>query len=515
MTEGVILDRVGQVLVVTLAHGERNEITDAMTAALTRCFRDPPEGTAAIVLRARGPDFCGGRVAGPPPSPPAGQDAYAWLRTQGVAPILGLYDAIRSAPVPVACFVQGLASGLGCALVACCDHAVAAADARFDAPELDKQFAPGLLMSALAHRVQPATIARLVLSMRSIDAHEALAAGLVGEVVAADALDAAADAFVRTMDSRAPVALAGVKRFLREAQGAGGAGGAGALPALGADVTAASLVARAAPFAGAAAQPTGRVVVGDETVAYDACGAGPVLVLLHSLGTSRELWSSLAARWATRFRVIALDARGHGASTNHGGYLPDAVAADVLGALASLGVERFALVGISMGGLTAVRVAAAAGPRVTSLVLASSYASMAGPRAEQRIAAVGQMLARMPMAGFARAYVEQTLAPGTPWHERERVARQVAALSADTYLQTLSAIGRDDVAPFLPQVVARTLVLEAETDASVPKEASRRLAAGIAGAVVAEVPGARHLACCDAPDAFAQAVARFVSGGPG
>lgn len=511
MAEGVIITTVGQVLVVTLANGERNEISDAMVLELTRCFRSPPPGTAAIVLRATGSIFCAGRVAGPPPAAPDGHDPYEWLRRQGVAPILGLYDAIRSAPVPVTCFVQGLASGLGTAVVASCDHAVAAADACFDAPELDKQFAPGLLMSALARRVQRQTIGRLVLSMQPINAQEALSAGLISEVVAPDALDAATDAFIRTMNSRSPDALAGVKRFLREEPAAPDSA---ALSALAADLTAASLVARAKPFAGPSAQPSGRITVGDEEVAFNDMGAGPALVLLHSLGTSRELWSVVAALWAKSFRVIAIDARGHGASTNRGGYLPDAVAADVLAVLESLNVDRFSLVGISMGGLTAARLAAAAGPRVASLVLSSSYVSMAGPRAEQRIAGVEQMLGRAPMAGFARAYVEQTLAPGTAWNERERIAQQIAAVPKENYLQTLRAIGRDDIAPFLPRIGARTLVLDAETDLSVPKAESRRLAAGIAGAVMAEVPAARHLACCDAPAAYAQAVADFLCGGP-
>ncbi len=510
MTDGVIVTRIGQVLEVTLANGERNEISDAMILELTGFFRSPPQGTAAIVLRAKGPIFCGGRVAGPPPVAPAGQDPYEWLRTQGVAPILGLYEAIRSAAVPVGCFVQGLASGLGTAIVASCDHAVAAADAQFEAPELEKQFAPGLLMSALARRVNPQMIGRLVLSMQPINAQEALSAGLISRVVASEALDKAANEFIRTMDCRSPIALAGVKRFLREAPNAHDAV---ALTSLAADLTAASLIARATPFGLPEKPPTGSVVVGDEKLAYDDIGTGPVLVLLHSLGTSREIWSVVAEYWAKQFRVIAIDARGHGASTNHGGYVPDAVAADVLGVLESLKIERFALVGISMGGLTAVRVAVASGSRVTSLVLSSSYVSAAGPRGEQRIASVEQLLGRVSMASFARAYVEQTLAPSTPWFERERVAMQIAALSKDNYLQTVRAICRDNIEPLLSQVCVRTLVLEAETDLSVPKEESRRLKAGIAGAILQEIPASRHLACSDAPEAFAQAVASFISGG--
>lgn len=510
MIEGLMVTREGQVLVIALANGERNEMTDAMILEMTRCLREPPLGTAAIVIRAQGATFCAGRVAGPPPAAPPGHDPLEWLKTQGVAPILGLYEAIRSASVPVTCFVQGLASGLGTAVVASCDHAVAAADAHFDAPELDKQFAPGLLMSALARRVQRQMIGRLVLSMQPISAHEALSAGLISEVVAPDALDAAAEAFIRTMNSRSPIALSGVKRLLCEEPGAHDAT---SIPALAADVTATSLIARARPFAASSVKPTGRFTVGDEDVAYNDVGTGPVLVLLHSLGTSRELWSVVAAQWATQFRVIAIDARGHGDSTNRGGYLPDAVAADVLGVLDSLQVDRFALVGISMGGLTAVRVAAAAGPRISSLVLSSSYVSAAGPRGEQRMATVEQILGRSSMTGFARAYVEQTLAPDTPWQERERVAQQIAALSKDNYLQTVRAICRDDIAPFLGRVSARTLVLEAETDLSVPKEEGRRLATGIAGAVMAEIPATRHLACCDAPAAYAQVVAEFVARG--
>lgn len=510
MTDGVLVTQIGQVLELKLANGERNEITDAMILEITRFFLEPPQGTAAIVLRAKGSIFCGGRVAGPPPVAPAGLDPYDWLRTQGVAPILGLYEAIRSAQVPVACFVQGLASGLGTAVVASCDHVVAAADAQFEAPELEKQFAPGLLMSALARRVNPQMIGRLVLSMKPINAQEALSAGLISQVVAPEALDGAADAFIRTMDSRSPIALAGVKRFLREEPSAKDAA---ELSALAADLTAASLIARAKPFTLPKMQSTASVTVGDEMIAYDDFGSGPVLVLLHSLGTSRELWSVVAVHWAKQFRVIAIDARGHGASTNYGGYLPDAVAADVLGVLDSLKVESFALVGISMGGLTAVRVAAALGLRVTSLILSSSYVSAAGPRGEQRIATVEHLLGRVSMESFARAYVEQTLAPGTPWFERERVAMQIAALSKDNYLQTVRAICRDNIEPFLSQVCVRTLVLEAETDLSVPKEESRRLAGGISGAILQEIPDSRHLACSDAPEAFAQAVSSFISGG--
>ncbi len=508
-TEGLTIEARGQVLQIGIATADgRNEMTDAMLAALTARVREPGAGIAAIVLHAQGADFCTGRAVSLPPPLPEGADLRTVLRTRGTAPILSLYEALRASEVPVACFVQGLASGLGCAVVAACDHVVATTDSRFDAPELEKQFTPGLLMSALAARVHPKAIARLVLTMQPIDAATALSVGLVGELVAPGRLDSAREAFVALLNSRAPLALAGIKRFLREAPGLASEG----LAALAADVTSHTLAARSQPFEPHAPQATTRrIAIGDEQIAYDDQGSGPPLVLLHSLGTSGALWRAALPRLVRSHRVIRVDARGHGGSTNHGGYRPDAVARDVIALADRLQLGRFALAGISMGGLTAARVAAEAGDRISALVLSSAYASAAGPSAEQRIEMVERMLERVPMAAFARTYVEQTLARDTPFELRESIAGLIAGVAKQDYLETLRAIGRDDVSPLLAEIDTACLVLNAEVDPSVPAAASERLVQGIRGAVRAVVPGSRHLACVDAPEAYADALCDFLA----
>jgi pimeloyl-ACP methyl ester carboxylesterase/enoyl-CoA hydratase/carnithine racemase len=509
MSEELIVETRGRVLQITLATADgRNEISDAVLAELTALFCEPREDLAAIVLHARGSDFCQGRVASLPPASPAGANLRDELKTRVAAPILALYDAIDRANVPVACFVHGLASGMGCALVAACDHAVAATDSRFSAPELEKQFAPGLLMSALSRRLHPKAIARLVLTMQSIDAKTALAVGLIGEIVEPAELEAARERFVAAMNSRAPLALAGIKRYWRDTADLDRAGRA----ELAATVTAETVAARSLPFNdNGSIAATGRIRLGREEITYDDVGEGPPLVLLHSLGTSRRLWHSVIPTLALHHRVIALDARGHGGSSNHAGYLPEGVAEDVVGLVERLGLDRFSLLGISMGGLTAVRVAAALGPRVRALVLSSTYASVAGPAAEQRIGNVERMLERMPMAAFARAYAEQTLAPTTPYDAREALAEQIATVSKSDYLTTLRAIGRDDVSRLLDRIESRCLVLKAEFDLSVPRAVSQKLVDGIRGAASAEVPGARHLACIDAPDLYAAIVDTFLA----
>jgi pimeloyl-ACP methyl ester carboxylesterase len=344
--------------------------------------------------------------------------------------------------------------------------------------------------------------------MRPIDAPTALSVGLISEIVEPEGLDDARQAFIALMSGRSPLALAGVKRFLRESPELSRE----ECSALAVAVTSQTVAARAVAFE-SPSFPTAfqRIAVGTEEIAFIDEGSGPPLILLHSLGTSRELWRAILPKLVEHYRVIAIDARGHGGSTNRGGYPPDDVARDVVEVAERLRLERFGLLGISMGGLTAVRVAARLGRRVAALVLSSTYASVARALAEQRVATVELMLERVSMAAFARIYVEQTLGRDTPFAVREAIACQIAAVEKTHYLETLRAICRDDVSPLLQQIEAPCLVLNAETDPSVPNALSQRLIEGIRGAVSAVVPRSRHLACVDAPEAYASIVSAFLA----
>jgi pimeloyl-ACP methyl ester carboxylesterase len=163
-----------------------------------------------------------------------------------------------------------------------------------------------------------------------------------------------------------------------------------------------------------------------------------------------------------------------------------------------------------MGGLSAIRVAAELGHRVAALVLSSTYASVAGPAAEKRLAMTEKMLQKLPMHVFARAYAEQTLLKHTPYARREKLAQQIAMVSSETYIETLRTTCRDDVSSLLTRVVAPTAVLNALYDASVPRTESNRLTAGIRGAIERTLPGVAHLACVDAPNVYVEAVLEFL-----
>ncbi|HEY8492137.1 MAG TPA: alpha/beta hydrolase [Dehalococcoidia bacterium] len=104
----------------------------------------------------------------------------------------------------------------------------------------------------------------------------------------------------------------------------------------------------------------GFVTVGGVRLHYrDWGGDGPAVLLLHGLMADAGVWDAVAARLADRFRPIALDQRGHGLSDRPAsGYAPRDYAADAAGLVRALGLRRVHVVGHSMGGRTAMALAA-------------------------------------------------------------------------------------------------------------------------------------------------------------
>ncbi|ANF58089.1 alpha/beta fold hydrolase [Halotalea alkalilenta] len=96
----------------------------------------------------------------------------------------------------------------------------------------------------------------------------------------------------------------------------------------------------------------------------------PPLVVLHGLFGSADNWRSPIKAWRDSRRVIALDLRNHGRSPHLDGMAYDQMAEDVLESLTALGVERFVLLGHSMGGKVAMNLARQCADRVERLIVA-------------------------------------------------------------------------------------------------------------------------------------------------
>ncbi len=164
-----------------------------------------------IVLRANGEDFCRGRAPGAP-SPTALK-----MRLNVCDPILDVYDAIAGVRQPIIAVVQGKAHGFGAATAGACDLTIAADNARFRLPEMEKNLPPTLAISALMARVPRKALTYMVYSMEEIDAQTALQLGIVSIVVSLAEVDRALDKLLAGMTARSPESLIAVKDFFRVA----------------------------------------------------------------------------------------------------------------------------------------------------------------------------------------------------------------------------------------------------------------------------------------------------------
>jgi enoyl-CoA hydratase/carnithine racemase len=164
-----------------------------------------------VLVRADGENFCLGRQPDPPGTTPT---TATGIRAAITEPILDVYAEIRAAEIPVIAVVQGQAKGFGCALVSQCDLAIAADDATFSLPELDHDLPPTLAISAMLHKIPPKRILHMVYTRRVIGAAEALAIGLVSDVVPKGTLNDAVEKMLAHLTDRNRAALCGVKEYL-------------------------------------------------------------------------------------------------------------------------------------------------------------------------------------------------------------------------------------------------------------------------------------------------------------
>lgn len=186
MADPVIKEKDGDLTIITLNRPEvGNRQTDATWTQVTEMFNVAAKDSRAIVFKGAGEDFCLGREAMGQPAPV--QEAYA-VRERADT-IFNLYGAFRNAKVPIIGVVQGRAAGLGCALAALCDITLANDKARFSFPEMAHRIMPTIAFSALVDRLSRKAATYMIYSTEEVDAHTALAYGLVSSVAPASELD--------------------------------------------------------------------------------------------------------------------------------------------------------------------------------------------------------------------------------------------------------------------------------------------------------------------------------------
>ncbi len=268
---------------------------------------------------------------------------------------------------------------------------------------------------------------------------------------------------------------------------------------------------------------SGRLAAGAIEIAYEERGGGErPLVLVHGFAGSRDDFADVIDPLSEAGRTVALDQRGHGESSNPGsGYGLDQLVRDLTGFLDAAGIARCDVLGHSLGGMVALRLALAHPERVASLVLMDTAARSTSPMPLWALRAVGVVarvlpptwLWRMTRAGRRRLPEPMRRAEREMGRERywERLRVKLVAMDKAAYGEGLREIvGQVSLLPRLSEIACPTLVMVGAEDLAF-HETSRELADGIPDAKLIVVPDAHHSPQIEAREAFLAGVRDHLS----
>ena len=242
-------------------------------------------------------------------------------------------------------------------------------------------------------------------------------------------------------------------------------------------------------------------VNGGVSINYRVEGDGEPLVLMHGLSDSLESWYEAGyVAGLAGYRLILLDARGHGGSDkphDPAAYSPAAMVSDVLSVLDVCGVARTHFFGHSMGGMIGLQTAKLSAGRLLSLAVGSAYPD--GMPVE-----IGQQLFTAVTLG-AESFVEQweILAPISEELRQRLLRNDMDALRA--FMTNPDALPLDDV----PSTFRPLLLIMGDQDWMYPAASSRRAELDD-GAFVA-LPDLNHLEAFQRSDLVLPVLHRFLT----
>jgi 3-oxoadipate enol-lactonase len=226
----------------------------------------------------------------------------------------------------------------------------------------------------------------------------------------------------------------------------------------------------------------------------DGPAGAPVVVLSNSLGATRGMWDPQVPPLAERYRVVTYDTRGHGESPAPAGpYSLDDLVDDLVALLDEVGARRAHVVGLSLGGMTGLRLAAREPERVDRLAVMCTSAKPEPQGFLDRAAAVRAG----GTAPIAPTVATRWLTPPFAAEHPDLVARleaMIAGTDDEGYASCAEVVARVDLREDLGRITAPTLVVSGADDPALPPEHQRLIAEGIPGAELLTVAPAAHLA---------------------
>lgn len=239
------------------------------------------------------------------------------------------------------------------------------------------------------------------------------------------------------------------------------------------------------------------IQIGAINLYYEEYGAGKPLLLLHGFGGCTQNWQSFIADLAEHYRLIVVDLRGHGYSTNpENKFTHREAAEDVFQLLDRLDIVNFSAMGMSSGGMTLLHMATSQPERIDAMVLISATSHFPD---QARVIMRRASLATMPQ--IVREMYQECAKRGD--EQIRQLIKQFNALGDDY----------DDMnftAQRLSAITAPTLIIHGDSDNFFPIEIPENISRWIPDARIWIIPGGDHVPIFDPEVPFTSTVLQFL-----
>jgi pimeloyl-ACP methyl ester carboxylesterase len=240
-------------------------------------------------------------------------------------------------------------------------------------------------------------------------------------------------------------------------------------------------------------------------IAYEDCGSGPPLLLLHGFSLDHTMWAAQVEELQRSYRIIVPDLRGLGKTeTPPEPFSIETMADDAAALLEAIDIPAAAVAGFSLGGYTLCQLLARHPLKVRAAAFVSTRAEADTEEGRERRTRIARLVIDEGMAPFATAFIPQLFDPAYLSAHPQEVAQTQSVIESQRpngIALVLDAMRqRLDMSFYLKDFSQPAAVIGGLADALVPPQAMRDLHEGLPDSTIKLIDGVGHMSPVEAPE---------------